>query len=230
MIGRSRFNKKSIFLSLLILTGLAASLYSQDKKISGIINIYKRVEAIGTTPHDNVTLNDVSGIAIGDTVLLIQMKGVEINAYEASAFGSFHDFYGSPGFSEFLIVESLNIGTRNVVFTSNIVNNFDVAGIVQLVRIPYYNSATITSTLTCQPWDSTSKTGGVVAMIIGRTLSLNANIDVSDKGFKGGIISQGTGLCLESGSGLDNFAYPVSFTNSGYKGESPAFIPKLYER
>lgn len=221
MIVKSKINIK-ILLSFLILTGLAASLYSQDKKISNVINIYKRVEAIGTTPHDNVTLNDVTNLAPGDTVLLIQMKGAVINVPEDGNFGSYKDLIGTPGFSEFLIVESVNSGTRNVVFTTNIINNFDVEGVVQLVKVPYYNSATVTSTLTCQPWDSTSRTGGVLVMIIGRTLSLDAGIDVSGKGFKGGITSIGTGLCIASGSGLDNFGYPVSFMNSGYKGESPA--------
>ncbi|HUX96633.1 MAG TPA: gliding motility-associated C-terminal domain-containing protein [Bacteroidales bacterium] len=222
MTGRSEFNIKSIFLTVLILMGLEVFLFSQDKKISNIINIYKKVEAIGAVPHDNVTLNDVNGLTDGDTVLLIQMKGVEINVVEGSSFGSFKDQYGYPGFSEFLIVESINTGTRNVVFTSNIINNFDIKGTLQLVRVPYYNSATVTSTLTCQPWDSISKTGGVLVMIIGRTLSLEADIDISGRGFIGGITTQGDGTCIASGSGLDDFGYAASYSNSGYKGESPA--------
>ena len=222
MPGRSGFNIKSVFITLLILTGLEVFLFSQDKKIGNIINIYKKVEAIGSVPHDNVTLSDVTGLAAGDTVLLIQMKGAVINVPEDGNYGSYKDLIGRPGLSEFLIIESIDVGTRNVVFTANITNDYNAAGRVQLVRVPYYNSATVTSTLTCQPWDSVNKTGGVVAMIIGRTLSLEANIDVSGKGFNGGAISQGTGLCIVSGPGLNNFSYPESNTNSGYKGESPA--------
>jgi gliding motility-associated-like protein len=200
--------------------GQLVSLYSQDKKISGVVNSYKHVEAIGTSPHDNVTLSDVSGLAIGDTVLLVQMKGAIINVPETGDFGSFKDFFGAPGMSEFMIIESINTGTRNVVFTANIINDFDPKGFVQLIRVPFYNTATVTSTLTCQPWDSTSKTGGVLVMIIGRTLSLNANIDVSGKGYKGGSVTPGDGLCISSGSGLNDFGYPESNSNSGYKGES----------
>jgi gliding motility-associated-like protein len=222
MTGRSRFNIKIVFLSMLFLTALAVSIYSQDKKISNIINIYKRVEAIGATPHDNVTLNDVSGILVGDTVLMIQMKGAVINVPEDGNFGSYKDLVGTPGLSEFLIVESVNSGTRKVVFTTIILNSFNVAGMVQLVKVPYYNSATVTSILTCQPWDSTSRTGGVLAIIIGSTLVLDANIDVSGKGFKGGKTSEGLGSCISSGSGLNDFGYPESSNKSGYKGESPA--------
>jgi gliding motility-associated-like protein len=219
MIVRSGIYIKKAILSLLILTGLAAGLYSQDKKIGDIVNIYRRVTEIGTAPKDNVTLSDVSNLAAGDTVLLIQMKGVSINIPETGDYGSYKDYYGTPGFSEFLIIESVNGGTKNVVFTSEIENEFVVAGMVQLVKVPYYNTATVTSTLTCQPWDSISKTGGVLAMIIGRTLTLEADINVSGKGFGGAIASAGDGICA-SGAGLNKFGYPASYTNSGHKGES----------
>lgn len=48
MIVRSGIYIRKVILSLLILTGLASGLYSQDKKIGDIVNIYKRVtEKIG---------------------------------------------------------------------------------------------------------------------------------------------------------------------------------------
>ncbi|HOW39365.1 MAG TPA: gliding motility-associated C-terminal domain-containing protein [Bacteroidales bacterium] len=222
MTGKSVFYTKSFFIGLFVIVGQLVSLYSQDKKIGGIVNSYKRVEAIGSSPKDNVTLNDVAGLVAGDTVLLIQMKGAIINVPEASAFGIYQDFFGAPGQSEFLIIESIDTGTKNVKFTAIILNDFDAKGLVQLVKVPFYNTATVTSTLTCQPWDSVSKTGGVLVMIVGRTLSLNANIDVEGKGFKGGMAAEGAGLCTSSGAGLDNFGYPASYDNSGYKGESVA--------
>jgi len=186
MTGRSRFNIISIFLTTLLLNGLVSSLYSQDVKISGIVNSYKSVISIGTSPRDNVTLNDVTGLVAGDYVLLIQMKGASINVPEAGQYGSYKDLYGAPGLSEFLVIKTINTGTKNVVFnTAEISNNFDVEGIVQLIKIPYYNSATVDNTLTCQAWDPASGTGGVLAMIIGNTLRLDANIDVTGKGFRG---------------------------------------------
>lgn len=219
MIVRSGIYIRKVILSLLILTGLASGLYSQDKKIGDIVNIYKRVTEIGTTPRDNVTLSNADGIADGDTVLLIQMKGASILTDDGLSFGSQQGYRGAPGMSEFLIVDS-KAGT-NIVFTSNIINSFDTDGIVQLIKVPYYNSATVTSTLTCQPWDSVTKTGGVLAMIIGRTLILESDIDVSGKGFKGGIKTEGTGNCA-SVAGMNNFTYDNSFLNSGFKGEGSA--------
>lgn len=222
MTVKSGFNIKFLLLFLLILVGLDTILLSQDKKINNVINIYKRVESIGTTPPDNVTLNDVTDLFVGDTILLIQMAGVVINIPEDGNYGSYKDLRGKPGSYEFMIIESINTGTRNVVFTTNILTNFDIAGKVQMVKVPYYNTATVTSTLTCQPWDSISGTGGVLSMIIGSTLKLDADISVAGKGFRGGITSLGDGECIISGTGLDNFSYPQSSTKSGYKGEGPS--------
>ena len=77
MIQKSDCINKGILLSLLILSLLTVSLFSQDRQISGIVNVYRQVVAIGPG-LDNVTLNRVDSIAPGDTVLLIQMQGVGI--------------------------------------------------------------------------------------------------------------------------------------------------------
>ena len=216
MIAKSRTNIKRFLLSLLILCGLASSLYSQDKKINDIINIYKHVEAIGI---DNVTLTDVTGLIETDTVLLIQMKGGIISALDDPSFGSESGYYGAPGMNEFLIIEDI---TGSVVtFTNNILNTYDIDEFVQMVRVPYYNSAIVDATLSCQPWDNLTKTGGVLAVIVGRSLSLNADIDVSGKGFPGGETTLGDGVCAST-AGMNFYYYAYSFTNSGNKGDGVA--------
>jgi hypothetical protein len=231
MKGSFGYYIKKILLSLLILLVLTISVNSQDRRIGGVVNSYKRVVAIGPGT-DNITLNDVTSIAPGDIVLLIQMKGAIISIPESGSYGSYKDFVGAPGLYEFLIVQSVNSGTKVVVFTNPILKSYNVDGLVQLVRVPFYNSAIVTSTLSCEPWDSISKTGGVLTMIVGKTLSLNANIDVTGKGFYGGAIAPGQGICLETNSVLyDKFSYPdILPTNSGLKGESQvsrAFIDNL---
>lgn len=223
MVGRSCCNIIKALVCLLIVLGLADSAYSQDKQIGGIINVYRRVVSIGPGP-DNVILNSVDSISPGDTVILIQMKGVVIYESETSFFGSYRESVGVPGLSEFLIVYSVNPGTKSVVFTNDIKNSYNVTGMVQLVKVPSYNNVTVASDLTCQPWDSINKTGGVLAMIVERNLSLSANIDVTGKGFDGGAILSGQGICLGTNTPLyDKFSYPDTYTNSGFKGESQAF-------
>ncbi len=214
------------FLKSLVFTlaciSLSSPTFSFQNHIGGIINKYASVKSIGA---DNVIVDDLSQFSPGDTALIIQMKGIIINVPESAAYGYFYDTIGAPGQSEFLIINSVNIGSKNIVFTSGIKKTYSVRGMVQLIRVAVYNKAEVTSKLTCQPWDSISKTGGVLALTIGNTLSLNADIDVTGKGFSGGAISQGSGICIESDPlTYDKFSFPGSFTNSGFKGESTSSI------
>ena len=128
---------------------------------------------------------------------------------------------GSPGRHEFLTILSVDDALNKIVFRNNIVNgSFDPGSGIQIIKVPSYNSAVVDAVLTCQPWDSVTKTGGVLAVITGRTLTLNANIDVSGKGFKGGAITTGKGICnVTNPIKLDKYAYSAFSDSSGFKGE-----------
>ncbi len=218
MEGGSRFNIRKVVLSLLFISGVAFHLYSQGTSIGGVINQYVRV--IDFPGTDNVTVSDGSVFVPGDTVLMIQMKGVVMNGIQDISYGSYQYAVGSPGAYEFIIIQA--VAGNNVTFTANLANTYDVSGLVQLIKVPYYNSAVVNSQLTCQPWDSlTTKTGGVLALIVGGTLTLNADINVSGLGFAGGFPTTGDGICILGNAAiLDKSVYDVNYTNAGYKGES----------
>ena len=220
MRGRSGINIRKIIFSILFLSGVTHSVYSQGTSIGGVINEYTNVVAISGS--SNVTVSNAGIFNIGDTVLLIQMKGVVINGLENSAYGSYQYSLGTPGAYQFLVIQSVT--GPDVVFTRDIVNisSYNVAGLVQLIKVPSYNSAIVTSELTCPPWDSiTTKTGGVLALIVGGTLTLDADINVNGKGLIGGFPFVGDAICLNTNLPLYNkYAYPDNYTNSGYKGES----------
>ena len=218
MVSGSRINIRITVLSLLFFSGVTYSIFSQGTTIGGIVNEY--IHVVSINGPDNVTVTDASAFAAGDTVLLIQMKGAIINITESGSYGGYRESTGKPGAYEFMIVQSVNTGTGLVVFTSNMLNTYDVAGMVQLIKVPYYNSANVSSTISCSPWDSTAKRGGVVSFIVGSTLTLNADIDVSGKGFTGGTPFTGNGICTVTDQlTYDKFGYPDSYMNSGYKGE-----------
>ncbi len=215
---------KKLILSLLVVTGFLVSSFSQTK-ISGTINQYGHVTGIGS---NYVIVNDptqFAQFAVGDTVLLIQMKGAIISLEEnPGTIGTLVDSVGAPGIHEFLLISAIDIGNK-ITFKKKILNTFSVEGSVQIVKVPSYkNSAVVdNSDLTCAPWDSISKTGGVLTMIVGKTLFLNKNIDVSGNGFLGGASAIGAGLCMETApSTLDKYYYNSASSFSGYKGESPA--------
>jgi len=89
-----------------------------------------------------------------------------------------------------------------------------------MVRVPGYDNAKVTGNITCPVWDTISGTGGVVALIVGNKLSLEADIDVTGKGF-GGAVPYTTPdvLCTTY---KDNYFFPTSSDSAGYKGEGIA--------
>lgn len=178
-----------------------------------IINNYTPV--LSLDPCKNIlTVGNASAYNVGDTVLLIQMKGAVIDSSNTAAFGTITD-YKSAGNYEYNYVKSK---TGNQIELKNkILRTYEIPnGKVQLIRVPYYQNYTTTSTLTCLPWDGTI--GGVLVFNVANTLTLNNDINVSGKGFKGGnsLNQFNTSLtCF-----INDFIYPAGTINAAAKGES----------
>ncbi|MBG0861049.1 MAG: hypothetical protein IQL11_16240 [Bacteroidales bacterium] len=61
----------------------------------------------------------------------------------------------------------------------------------------------------------------MLSIIAGNTLSLNADIDVTGKGFRGGTSCMGTSICVGTNpTRFDKYAFHRDSLNSGFKGES----------
>jgi gliding motility-associated-like protein len=208
-----------IMLSTLVLGFCSIPVFSQ-KKLSGDLN-QPNAHVITITGPDRVLVDNANGFNINDTVLIIQMQGVEILT-GALDYGNVNNFMGQPGMHEFMIVQTVNLVSGLIVFRNNFLNTYNVQGNVQVVRVPYYNSATVTGPLYCSPWNNVTKKGGVLAMIIGRTLKLDADIDVSGKGFLGGNDFAGEGRCSQTAPLTTGYTYTLSFMNAGFKGEGVA--------
>lgn len=201
--------KDSIFKPVIVLNCTGNSI---------IINTYTPVLALN--PCDNkITVEDASTFNVGDTVLMIQMKGAVIDSSNTAAFGSISS-YNNAGNYEFNYVRSK---AGNVIELLNkLTRQYDIpVGKVQLVRVPYYNgSVTISDTLTCLPWDGNK--GGILAFNVKDTVNMNADINVSGKGFKGGVgYNPGNAslTCFQN-----NYYYPPNTINAAQKGESIATI------
>ncbi len=181
--------------------------------ISGVINSYAKVTSVDGT--DRVTVDNPSLFSIGDTTLIIQMKGIEISVANSPSFGA-RQQANSAGYYEFIIIFDI-IGNQ-VIFEADMSHTYDAGGHVQLIRARGFDNITVTGILTCDPWDPLSGTGGVVAMIVGNTLTLEADIDVSDRGFLGGgSVERLSGTC-----GVGDFFFNDASTEGGYKGEGIA--------
>ena len=212
-----------LFALLIIVAPLTDNdlLGSPQEDISGTINTYARVITIEAP--DAMILNDVSGFSDGDTVLVMQMKGVSIYTTQSGLFGTTDGYLGQPGdygvgYYEFIVIEQVETGPNRLIFRNNLVgyDGYDVEGLIQVIKVPSYESAVVTDELTCPAWDSISGTGGVLALIVNKKLVLNADINVTGKGFIGGNVTVMDGSPLNDG----NYYYPESSTIPGRKGES----------
>lgn len=185
--------------------------------IAGVINTYTPVLSLNPC-NNKITVEDGTTFNTGDTVLLIQMKGAVIDSANTVLFGTITD-YKNAGNYEFNYVKSK---TGNVIELLNtITRQYDLpGGKVQLIRVPYYQNAYVTSTLTCLAWDGDK--GGVLVLNAQDTIDLYANIDVSGKGFRGGndpVSNPGSFFCNEP-----NYYYPVNPDLASEKGEGIAII------
>ena len=220
MTGKLSQYMKKLIISLLLLISFSNIAFSFQKNLSGVLN--QTEASVVTIGIDRVTVDDVTGFQAGDTVLLIQMQGVRISTATLT-YGTIQYIYGEPGMYEFLIVQSVTVATKEIVFRNNTLKTYDIKGSVQLIKVPYFNSVNVTDTLTCNPWNSSTGKGGVLALIVGRTLKLTANIDVTGKGFEGGRDTLGQGICRSTNPALyDKSYYNYSFLNAGFKGKGVA--------
>lgn len=188
--------------------------------ISGTVNQYATVSAIDYC-NAIITVSNAAPFASGGRVLLLQMKGALINAGNTAAFGTVTD-PASSGLYELATVASVTGNQIRLEFL--LINSYNLTGSVQLVSVPQYNDVVVAGTLSAPAWNGS--TGGVLVMEVSGQLTLQADIDLSGRGFRGGIsqINQ-TNNC----SWLTNqnaWFYPLDNWRGASKGEGiAAFIP-----
>lgn len=172
------------------------------------INDYTQVLAIDKCKNI-LTVGDGTKYKTGDTVLLMQMKGAVIDSSNTASFGAITN-YKNAGNYEFNYIKS-KIGNL-IELTNTLTRQYDLPdGKVQLIRVPFYKKLNIPNILTCQPWNGL--TGGVLAFNAD-TVNLNADIDVSGKGFRGTPIDNHVAPCHEN-----QYFYNAASINAGFKGE-----------
>ena len=152
----------------------------------------------------NTNARFAASLAPGDLIMIIQMQGATIlgqpdpftpaiSTPNDATWGGVTN-YNNCGNNEFCQVSSVPNGTT-IIIDCGLTNSYTAAGKVQIVRVPRYNTFTLTSpgTITAQAWSGTI--GGVIAMEALTTITLNAGttITASALGFRGGaLFSNGT--------------------------------------
>lgn len=195
--------KRVILISFFFFLTVAG--YAQTQ-ISGVINHYAKVTSVDGS--DLVTIDNTTNFKPGDTILIVQMKGADFHKDS-------HIYTGmlTTGRYEFIAIQSITF--NQVKFRSNFINNYNANQAVQLVRVPYYKYAKITSTLSCNAWNG--QTGGILALMAEDSIEFSADIDVSAKGFRGGNATSGSSICYQFPT-QENYLIGAS-DSAGLKGE-----------
>lgn len=174
-------------------------------------NIINRYAAVTDICATILTLREQPGFSVGDSVLVIQMQGAEIrkNGNDAS-FGDITDIKGA-GLYQFNRIAKIQGNKVWLAYTP--LKGFDPNGKVQLIDVPFLGNPTMGHT-TCKPWDGSI--GGVLVFRAG-IITLSGDLDVSGKGFRGGLVHHGG----SSGDGNnEDYILPESAHDfSGQKGE-----------
>jgi uncharacterized repeat protein (TIGR01451 family) len=221
------------------LTGIVNAYYPPGTGVSGAASGATSVK-VGAVSASGTQ----KAIAVNDLILIIQMQDAAINSTDTSSYGD--GIAGDPatgstqinntGQFEFVVATSavpVGGGTLNFTgagatggllnsYTNSIASGSQGEATFQVIRVPQYSSATLTSTLTAAPWNGS--TGGVLVIDASGQLTLGGTVAVDGEGFRGG-----GGRVLGGGSGAAT-DYVTLSTNkaNGSKGEgiagAPAFV------
>jgi hypothetical protein len=167
--------------------------------------------------------NTRPSLAVGDVVLIVQMAGATISVpadANDSTYGAVTSL-GSAGRYEFAGVTAIDLGTNTISLGCGLKNSYTANGKTQVVRVPQYTNLTINSgaSITADAWNGT--VGGLVAVHAMNTITVTGDIDVSGKGFRGGVAHAGS-----NDAGANVTAYWSASGDSGaMKGEGIAGDP-----
>jgi gliding motility-associated-like protein len=194
--------------------------------ISGIINRYTYLTKNASRCDGELFVANTNGFFPNDLILIIQMQGASINNTNDSTYGSIVN-YNNCGNYEYAKIKSVD-GNTKLVLQYALLRDYSASGKTQVIRVPQYQSPTITGTITCPPWDGS--TGGIVAIDAIGTITMNANIDAMGLGFRGGQGQQGAAVLTVSydyianpdptyyslkGEGIASYGVPPSIAGRG---------------
>ncbi|MDW3649807.1 MAG: T9SS type A sorting domain-containing protein [Bacteroidia bacterium] len=191
---------------LCLLSVLLFPLFIQAQ-ISGVVNQYTEVLSVDAVTN-SVEVANPAMFTTTDRVMLIQMKGAQMDESNSSNFGDITNLNNAGSFE---IATVCDVVGNDVLFSYEIKNSYNPSSAsnprLQLVKVYSATDETVNATLTASPWNGS--TGGVLVLELSGTLTLNADIDLSGRGFRGAEAFSSTYACsfaVESNGFFYDFA------------------------
>ncbi len=162
-------------------------------------------------------------LAAGDVVLLYQPRGATIVTTNTPTYGDI-SAYGGAGNYEMRTVQSvagnditLAPTTSGGSCVSGLKNSYAAGS--QVVRVPQYTSLTVNAGASISTTAWNGSLGGVVALLVQNSLTVNGSITVDALGFRGGVVD---GTDRASGGGQTVTWVSDANPAGGQKGEGIA--------
>ncbi len=215
--------------------------------LTGVINTYYPGTASAVAGTTSITLGTARGstapIASGNLLLVIQMQDASITSTNDNSYGN--GVAGNPasGYSaandtgRFEFVRATNAvpltgGTVTFAGTgtgNGLLNTYNNAAATatqgqrrfQVVRVPQYTVAFLSSGLTASAWNGT--TGGILAIDASQQITLGGTVSLNGLGFRGG---PGPQLAGGAGGANTDFRNVATSLFHGLKGEGLAGTPR----
>lgn len=224
--------------------------------LTGVVNSYYPGTANAAAGAKTISVGTRAGastnIATGDLLLVIQMQDATIDTSNDNTYGvggttgaGFTNL-NSSGLYEYVVATSavsggvVNISGKGT--GNGLINAYNTAAVsttqgvrrFQVIRVPQYTTATLTSGLTALAWNGS--VGGVLAIDVSGVLTLNsATVSVNGKGFRGGggiaMDNSGTYLDTDYNRPAPTVTLPITAGNPAdgahsSKGEGIAGSPR----
>jgi len=163
--------------------------------VNRVLNSYSALTASAPAGATSLTVNaltdldsvDFGPLAAGDLLLVVQAQGATIDQTDTTSYGAVTALNGA-GLYELVTVTGVTAPNGIQLGCSGLVNAYDAAAHTQVVRVPQLTSLTVSAgaSVTAPAWDGAI--GGVVALHVQSLVSLDGDLDVSGKGFRGGAV------------------------------------------
>lgn len=157
-------------------------------------------------------------LVANDLLLVVQQQGADLDPQNTVRYGEVTDLR-SAGRYEFISVISLDPALGKIQVTSGcggLKNDYQAAGHVQIIRVPQYRSLTVSAgaSVVAPAWDG--QVGGVIAMQVRDTVTVDGSLDVSGLGFRGGAKNP---LTMQRSPAVGSFYRSMNNQDGANRGE-----------
>lgn len=155
----------------------AGATYSQDT-LSGVVNSYAAIDELVFCEGKLIVGPSVGTFGPGQKVLLLQMKGAQIDESNSASFGTITEL-NDAGHFELNEVKAISADTIWLRYTLQ--HHYDTEGAVQLVGLPEAPATLYLQDVSCLPWNGAY--GGVLAVQNSGSITLLSHLSANGMGF-----------------------------------------------